>query len=154
MMSAPFTIVFSTVFWRSSWKYRTRGYRYCFWDNGTVAANLLAGAAASGLPARVVNAFVDEQVDELLGIDGVGEATTCLVSLGSGSNLDARADATGSLGPVGGSSVVSAPGEIDYPDIRETHAATLLADPAAVSASQGELALPLRRTDATFFAFP
>ncbi len=150
---APLTIVFTTVFWRSSWKYRTRGYRYCFWDNGTVAANLLSGAAAAGLPARVVNAFVDRDVDELLGIDGVGEASTCLLAVGSPSG-EAAAAPSAALGPVGGESVITAPGEIDYPDIRETHAATLLANATAVENSRGALGISAPAPDGPLFPFP
>ena len=152
--SAPLTVVFTTVFWRSSWKYRTRGYRYCFWDNGTVAANLLSGAGAAGLPARLVNAFVDREVDELLGIDGVGEASTCLLAVGAPSGDGSAPSASAGLPPVGGESVITAPGEIDYPDIRETHAATLLADSAEVEKSRGSLGTTTAAPDAPFFPFP
>ena len=151
--SAPLSVVFTTVFWRSSWKYRTRGYRYCFWDNGTVAANLLSGAAAAGLPARVVNAFVDREVDELLGIDGAGEASTCLLAVGAPSGKAEKSPAA-DLGPVGGQSVITAPGEIDYPDIRETHAATLLADAAEVENSRGGLRITASAPDGPFFPLP
>ena len=58
--------VCTAVFWRSAWKYRTRGYRYCFWDNGTVLSNLLAVSHSLGLPASVVAGFVDDEVDRLL----------------------------------------------------------------------------------------
>ena len=151
--SAPLTVVFSTVFWRSSWKYRTRGYRYCFWDNGTVASNLLAGAAGAGLPARVINAFVDRWVDDLIGIDGTGEASTCLVAIGGASVGDTKGGMPGSLDPVGGTSVISAPGEIDYPDIRETHTATLLADDTEVSACKGGTGRSLTNPTGAFYAF-
>src|SRR5262249_47546427 len=77
--STPASLVFSAVFWRSAWKFRIRSYRYCFWDNGTIVANLLAAAAATGLPARVLMGFVDAQVNHLLGLDGHREASTCLV---------------------------------------------------------------------------
>jgi len=80
--SAAGTLVFSAIFWRSAWKYRSRSYRYCFWDNGTIVANLLAAATAAGLPARVLMGFVDAQANHLLGLDGHREASTCLVSLG------------------------------------------------------------------------
>lgn len=139
---APFTVVFTTVFWRSSWKYRTRGYRYCFWDNGTVAANLLAAAAAADLPTRLVNAFADHHVDDLLGIDGAGEASTCLVAVGS---PDSPASAAGALetpetlDAIGGTSVITAPGEIEYPDIRAAHRATLLTDPQAAAQGKGSV---------------
>ena len=82
---APATIVFTTIFWRSSWKYRSRGYRYCHWDAGTVGANLLASAAASGLPGKVVAGFSDPDVDRLVGADGRNEASLFLVALGAGS---------------------------------------------------------------------
>lgn len=145
--AAPLTVIFTTVFWRSSWKYRTRGYRYCFWDNGTVAANLLSTAAAAGLPAQVVNAFVDSQVNELVGSDGVGEAATCLVPIGpagpaANTGVNSPAAGAADLGPVGGTSVITAPGEIDYPEIRQTHAATLLTGPAEVAGCRGGLDAP------------
>ena len=47
VVDAPLILVYTTIFWRSAWKYRTRGYRYCYWDTGTVLANLLASAASS-----------------------------------------------------------------------------------------------------------
>ena len=58
LASTPATIISTAVFWRSAWKYRTRGYRYCFWDNGIVLANLLATANALGRPARVLAGFI------------------------------------------------------------------------------------------------
>ncbi len=139
--AAPLTIVFTIVFWRSSWKYRERGYRYCFWDNGTVAANLLATAAAIGRPARVVNAFIDRLVDELLELDGTGEASACLVSVGSGQE-PSKAPPPGHLAPVEGASRITAPGEIDYPEIRSAHAATRLTSQDEVLACRGKPAVP------------
>ena len=83
LASVPATIISTSVFWRSAWKYRTRGYRYCFWDNGTVLANLLATAKAVGQPARVITGFVDLQVNLILGVDSREEASTCLVAIGA-----------------------------------------------------------------------
>ena len=82
LASIPATVISTAVFWRSAWKYRTRGYRYCFWDNGTVLANLLATANALGQPSRVLAGFIDQDVDLLLGIDSEQEASTCLIPLG------------------------------------------------------------------------
>jgi SagB-type dehydrogenase family enzyme len=87
MATVPAIIVSTAVFWRSAWKYRTRGYRYCFWDNGTVLANLLAAANSLGQPARVLAGFVDRDVDNVLGVDSEQEATTCLVPLGAAGGL-------------------------------------------------------------------
>ena len=81
---APATIVCTAVFWRSAWKYRTRGYRYCFWDNGTIIANVMAVSHSLGLPSGLVAGFADRQVDGLLGVDSEREASTCLIPLGCG----------------------------------------------------------------------
>ena len=55
---SPITLVFTAVFWRSAWKYRVRSYRYCFWDAGTILANMLAAArGGAGLPARLLTGF-------------------------------------------------------------------------------------------------
>lgn len=80
---APLSIVCSSVFWRSAWKYRARGYRYCWWDNGTILANLLAAAHALGQPAQLSVGFADAETDALLGLNSPGEATTCIVSIGN-----------------------------------------------------------------------
>ena len=82
LTTLPAMIVSTAVFWRSAWKYRTRGYRYCFWDNGTVLANLLATANSLGQPVRVLTGFIDQDVDSVLGVDSEQEASTCVVALG------------------------------------------------------------------------
>jgi SagB-type dehydrogenase family enzyme len=75
-------LIMTAIFWRSAWKYRARAYRYCFWDSGTILANLLASARAEDVPAEVVTAFVDLEIEKLVGIDGEREGVACLVALG------------------------------------------------------------------------
>src|SRR5258705_8352555 len=62
VVSAPVTLVFTSISWRSTWKDRDRAYRYHFWDNGMILANALAMAAAHELPADVVMGFVVAEV--------------------------------------------------------------------------------------------
>src|SRR5207249_2548322 len=50
--TAPVIVACTSTFWRNAWKYQARTYRHCFWDDGTLLANL-AVAAAVDLPARV-----------------------------------------------------------------------------------------------------
>jgi SagB-type dehydrogenase family enzyme len=45
--AAPAILACTSTYWRNAWKYQARTYRHCFWDNGTILANLLAVAAAS-----------------------------------------------------------------------------------------------------------
>src|SRR5579883_674801 len=66
-------LILSGIFWRSAWKYRARCYRYCFWDTGTMLANLLAAACAEGVGAEVVVNFADADVERLIGVDGERE---------------------------------------------------------------------------------
>jgi len=41
----PLCLVLTGIPWRTTWKYRERGYRHLFWDAGAIVANLLAAAA-------------------------------------------------------------------------------------------------------------
>lgn len=152
--AAPVTLILTTVFWRSSWKYRARAYRYCLWDNGTVAANLLATATAASLPAQIVNACLDHQLHNLLDIDGVAEAATCLIPVGVDPNPAAIPALSEPLPPIAGTSVISAPGEIDYPEIRQIHAATMLTDPSEIAACRGGLTFPNLPTPEPFYPLP
>jgi SagB-type dehydrogenase family enzyme len=121
--TAPVTLVCSAVFWRSAWKYLARSYRYCFWDNGTMGANLLATAAAMGVSAKVLMGFVDEQVNHLLGIDGQREASLCLVPIGRADErpLAGHAEQVPQLEV---ETAVNTSEEIQYPEMTRLHAAS------------------------------
>src|SRR5213079_2387260 len=84
MAAAPVIVACTSTFWRNSWKYQARAYRHCFWDSGTILANLLALAAAVDLPARVVLGFVDDELNRLLDLDTAREVTLGVVALGRG----------------------------------------------------------------------
>ena len=114
---APAAIVCSCVFWRSAWKYRERGYRYCFWDNGTIVANMLAAANALGQPAELVAGFADAEVDALLGLDSEREAAFCVVPIGAG-NAAPPAAAVAAAAPAG---VLGDERRTVYPETRALH---------------------------------
>ena len=135
--TAPATLICTAIFWRSAWKYRERGYRYCFWDTGTILANLLAVSSALGLPARVVAGFLDSQVDHLLGIESQREAAICLVPLGIGSGSPPGRDTLdlSSLPDHGlETSLETSKGRVNYPEMLRTHAASCLATQEEVAA--------------------
>src|SRR6185503_5492796 len=75
-------LVCASTYWRNAWKYRARAYRHCFWDTGTILANLLAIAAADAVPAKLVLGFVDQCASDLLALDAQREGPLALVSLG------------------------------------------------------------------------
>jgi SagB-type dehydrogenase family enzyme len=124
--AAPVVIVCATTFWRNAWKYRDRAYRHVFWDGGTLLANLLALAAAHGLPARVLHAFVDAAVDELLDLDRTREASFALVALGRGATAPPPAPP---VHPLGVETLPLSSREVDYPVIRAAHLASSFTRP-------------------------
>ena len=127
---APAVLVLASTFWRNSWKYRARAYRHCFWDGGTVLANCLAAASARGIPARAVMGFADAAVNNLLGLDPDREAALCMVPVGRSASAAAP---SGERAPA--LDLATRPlsaHEVDYPLIRETHAASSLESGAEV----------------------
>ncbi len=138
--TSPATLIFTAIFWRSAWKYRVRSYRYCFWDNGTVLANLLATASADGLPTQVVAGFVDERVNRLLGIHAEREASLCLVPVGekgvSQPPSERLADPP-DLERLDGDGLATASDEIEYPEIRQAHRVSSLATEEEAAAWRG-----------------
>ncbi len=132
---APLTIVCTCTYWRNAWKYQDRTYRHFGWDNGTLLANLLAVGAALGLPAKVVCGFEDDKVNALLDVDAQHEVAFSLVPIGHVSAPPPQPPAA--VSPLGFEIVPLSRHEIDYPLMREMHAASTLHSPAEVSAWRG-----------------
>src|SRR3981081_4832383 len=132
---APLTIVCTCTYWRNAWKYQARTYRHFGWDNGTLVANLLAVAGALGLPAKVVGGFVDENVNNLLDVDSQREVAFSLVPLGYSSAIASLPvpRIQGAVSPLGVETVPLSRHEIDYPLMREMHAASSFYSPEEVA---------------------
>lgn len=124
--TAPVIFIYTATFWRSAWKYRARGYRYCFWDCGTMLANLLALCSALSLPARLVAGFVDQRVDTLLRIRGEREGSICLVPVGTGADSPPALDRV-EPAPLAADLIAASDGQIEYPEARRVHLASCLA---------------------------
>lgn len=116
-------VVLTSIFWRSTWKYRARGYRYCFWDAGTILANLLAAAAAEGVPAEIVTAFIDAQLETLLGVEGAREGVVAMVALGGDAPPGDEPPAPGGLEI---ESIALSAREVGYPELVKIHAESRL----------------------------
>jgi SagB-type dehydrogenase family enzyme len=78
LAQAPIALVITSTFWRNAFRYRARAYRHTFWDAGTALANVLSVAASLHLQARLALGFIDEAVNELLGVDGEREAAVAI----------------------------------------------------------------------------
>jgi SagB-type dehydrogenase family enzyme len=138
--AAPAVLVCTSTFWRNAWKYQARAYRHCFWDSGTILANLLAVAAADGVAARVVLGFVDDAVNALLGVDAEREVALALVALGA--RPDHSPGAAPPQPPLALATTPLSAHEIDYPLIRAAHRASSLASPADVLAWRAAAVAP------------
>ena len=123
---APLTMVCTCTYWRNAWKYQARTYRHFGWDNGTLLANMLAVATALGLPAKVVCGFVDTTVSRLLDLDSEREVAFSLVALGYESELVELQRIDVGMPAPGLETVALSRHEVDYPLMREMHAASSL----------------------------
>jgi SagB-type dehydrogenase family enzyme len=82
LAQAAAVIVWTAVLPRGAWKYGDRALRYVGLDLGHACQNLALGAEALGLPCCSVAAFLDEEVNRLLGVDGREEFAYYLAAVG------------------------------------------------------------------------
>jgi SagB-type dehydrogenase family enzyme len=129
---APCVIACASTFWRNAWKYQSRAYRHCFWDTGTIIANLLAASAAREVPAKIVTGFVDAAVSRLVGLGAEREAPIALVALGNAAH--SAKEAMTPVEPLRTETVPLSKTEVDYPAIRTMQEASALQSPAEVQA--------------------
>lgn len=74
--------VWTALIARSKWKYLQRCYRYIYLDCGHVAQNFYLVAEALKLGACTIGAIFDDELNELLKIDGKKETTIYVGVLG------------------------------------------------------------------------
>ena len=74
--------VWSAVFERCKWKYGQRAYRYIYLDAGHIAENLALAAVSLNLGSCEIGALYDNQVNAILGIDGIEESVLCMAAVG------------------------------------------------------------------------
>jgi SagB-type dehydrogenase family enzyme len=82
LASAQAVFIWSGVFVRSKWKYKQRAYRYVYLDCGHIAQNLALSATALGLGSCQVGAFYDDEINNILGLDGNEESAIYLSVVG------------------------------------------------------------------------
>jgi SagB-type dehydrogenase family enzyme len=79
---AQVCLILSAVFQRTRWRYRERTYRYVLLEAGHIGQNVYLAAAALGLGTCAIGAFLDDNLNDLLGIDGNDEASLYILTLG------------------------------------------------------------------------
>jgi SagB-type dehydrogenase family enzyme len=81
-INAPVVLIWTAVFERSKWKYAQRAYRYVYLEAGHIAQNLAVTATGIGLGSCQIGAFFDDEVNQILGVDGVNESAIYLSVVG------------------------------------------------------------------------
>jgi SagB-type dehydrogenase family enzyme len=137
IVHAPVIIVCASTYWRNAWKYQSRAYRHCYWDNGTILANLLAAAAPRRMPARVVIGFVDDAVSRLLSLDAKREGALTLVALGHAPSL--TNESAPAIEPLVFETEPLSKSEVDYPAIPAMHEASSLESEGEVVNCRSEI---------------
>ena len=79
--NANIVIIKTAVFERVK-DYGDRGYRYIHLDAGSIGENIYLEAVSMGLGVCGIGAFFDDQINEMLGIDGVKESVIYVTSVG------------------------------------------------------------------------
>ena len=79
--NAQCVFLFSSIFFRSTWRYGDRGYRRLLLDSGHVIGNLLDFAPELGLRAQPLAGFHDEGLNSLLLLDEKQEAMLAMVAI-------------------------------------------------------------------------
>jgi SagB-type dehydrogenase family enzyme len=144
--NARAVIALSAIYWRSEWKYRARAYRYCYWDAGTILANLLAAAAAEEISAEVITAFEDPALEALLGIDGEREGMIALIALGRTDEATAPSPA---VEPLALETIPLSSNEVAYPDLVKMHHESRLVTAEEVATVSAAKLSPFKSTPNT-----
>lgn len=79
---AAAVFVWTAVFERSKWKYKQRAYRYIYMDAGHIGENFYLAATALKLGACTVGALFDDDLNALLGVDGIEESGIYMAAVG------------------------------------------------------------------------
>ncbi|MDX1813345.1 MAG: SagB/ThcOx family dehydrogenase [Candidatus Bathyarchaeia archaeon] len=81
-LNAQLVLIWTAVFARSKWKYAQRAYRYVYLEVGHMAQNLAVAATGIGLGSCQIGAFFDDEVNQILGVDGKEESAIYLSAIG------------------------------------------------------------------------
>jgi SagB-type dehydrogenase family enzyme len=82
VLNCAATFIWVSVLERMTWRYSERSYRYLFLDAGHVCQNLYLAAEQIHCGVCAIAAFDDDEVNNLLGLDGHRMFATYLASLG------------------------------------------------------------------------
>jgi SagB-type dehydrogenase family enzyme len=118
----------TSIFWRESWKYGERAYRYCCHDLGHAMMSALLAARELGLQGGVVAHFSDLRLACALGVSQSDEAPMAFLVFPPQNNSATHSAAP--VEPVAGIPNELSPEEVLYDLLLGIHASTVLPEPA------------------------
>ncbi len=80
--AAPVTFIWTAIFERCKWKYEQRAYRYIYLDAGHVGHSLALAAVALEMGSCQIAALYDNEINELIGVDGNDESVVYMSVVG------------------------------------------------------------------------
>ena len=83
VFNSSVTFLWTAIISRSGWKYGLRCYRYIYMDAGHIAQNLYLACESLGYGCCAIAAFFDDEINELLEIDGKYETIIYLATVGT-----------------------------------------------------------------------
>ena len=131
------TFFFTTIFFRSAWKYRKRAYRYHLLDTGHLIENLAVVLKAQGLYCCLSYDFDDQVVNRMLGLDETREVCLAVCQVPGPDILkrgDGKKEIAQLMDSIKSASRVSKK-EVEYPAIGDIHMAGSIKVPAARGAA-------------------
>lgn len=78
----PVLVIITGILKRSSLKYSERAYRFMVLEAGHVGQNLCLSATALGLGSLMLGGYLDDEIDRMIGVDGVQETTLYMAAVG------------------------------------------------------------------------
>ena len=82
-ISGASAVIFSTgIFERLAIKYGDRAYRFLMQESGIVGQTITLLADSIGLGSCWIGAYIDDKINELLGVDGVYETVNNVIVVG------------------------------------------------------------------------
>ncbi len=115
----------TSIFFRSSWKYRDRAYRYHLLDTGHLAENLFLALKWACVPFDINYDFDDRRVNKLLGVDDNLEGCLVIVRVGGIEAPEGKPTTFPAAAPNLSEASRTAVRERRYPVINRIHESTL-----------------------------
>ncbi len=86
--NASVLFVLTAIFQRTLFKYNERGYRFVLLEAGHLAQNMCLMATAMNLGLLPIGAFLDDELNRMIGVDGVNESAVYPILIGALANQE------------------------------------------------------------------